>query len=74
LNFSDWSRYDKSTQAENLRLIQETVKTDMMPMPSYLLAHSEAKLSPEDKIIIGNWAKAERQRIINGISRNQALQ
>jgi hypothetical protein len=74
LNFSDWSRYDKSTQAENLRLIQETVKTDVMPMSSYLLAHSEAKLSPEDKVVISDWVKTERQRILGGMSGGRALQ
>ena len=74
LNFSDWSGYDKSTQAEYLRLIQATVKAEMMPLSSYLLAHSEAKLSPEDKTIISDWAKTERQRLISKTSGNQALQ
>ena len=73
LNFSDWSGYNKPAQAENLRLIQETVRLGAMPLSSYLLAHSEAKLSHEDKIRLGEWAKIERQRIISESSKNHGL-
>jgi hypothetical protein len=74
LNFSDWLHYDKSAQSNNLRLIEATVKADTMPMSSYLLVHNEAKLSPDDKIIIIDWAKAERQRLMSKIPGNQTLQ
>ncbi len=74
LNFSDWSRYDKPEQAEKLKEIQETVRVGAMPLSSYLLAHSEAKLSDEDKQTIGDWANAERQRIVSELSKNQGLQ
>lgn len=73
LNFSDWARYDKPAQAENLRLIQETVRVGAMPLSSYLLAHSEAKLSEEDKKTIGDWANTERQRIIKELAKNREL-
>jgi hypothetical protein len=73
LNFSEWSGYDKPAQAENLRLIQETVRAGAMPLSSYLLAHNEANLSAEDKIRLGDWAKTERQRIVNELSKNQDL-
>jgi hypothetical protein len=73
LNFSEWSRYDKPAQVENLRLIQETVRVGAMPLSTYLLAHSEAKLSQEDKVRLGDWAKTERQRIVNELSKSQDL-
>jgi hypothetical protein len=71
LNFSDWARYDKQRQAEQLKEIQETVRAGAMPLASYLLAHSEAKLSDDDKKAIGDWANAERQRILNELAKNR---
>jgi hypothetical protein len=74
LNFSDWSAYDRQEQAKYMEGIEETVQAGVMPLPSYLLAHSEAKLSPEDKRIIGDWARNERQRLAGGLSRKSAVQ
>jgi hypothetical protein len=34
-----------------------------MPLPSYLLIHTDAKLSKEQAQLIVDWAKAERQRM-----------
>jgi hypothetical protein len=74
LNFSDWSRLDRQEQAKMLEGIQETVEGGQMPLASYLLAHSEAKLSPEDKRLIGGWAKNERQRLSGGLSGKPAVE
>lgn len=73
LNFSDWSSYDRQEQAKYLEGIEETVQAGVMPLSSYLLAHGEAKLSPEDKRLIGDWARNERQRLSGGLSRKPAV-
>ena len=74
LNFSDWSRYDRQEQAKLLEGIEETVRDEQMPLASYLLAHSEAKLSPEDKRLISAWARTEGQRLTNPSPGNHRLQ
>jgi Haem-binding domain len=72
LNFSDWARYDKQREAKKLAEIQETVRVGQMPLSSYLIIHHEAKLSEEDKKTIGDWAKAEQQRVVNEAAKNQS--
>jgi hypothetical protein len=72
LNFSEWSRYDRAKQASQLQQIQETVRAGNMPLASYVTIHQEAKLSDEDKQVIFEWAKAERERLTNAATKNQA--
>jgi hypothetical protein len=43
-----------------------------MPLASYVTIHQEAKLSDEDKQVIFEWAKAERERLTNAATKNQA--
>jgi hypothetical protein len=66
LNFSDWSQYDLQEQAKYLEGIEETVQGGQMPLPSYLLAHREAELSPDDKRLLGEWAREQQRRLLSG--------
>ncbi len=46
-----------------LNEICEQVKSDEMPMPKYLLMHSDAKLSQADKDILCKWVETELQKL-----------
>ena len=65
LNFSDWQSYDKQKKATQLQLIGDTVRVNMMPLSSYTLVHGDAKLSDDDKKLIGEWVKAEKAKLFN---------
>jgi len=58
LNFDIWNRYDEQMQQERLKGIVKTI--DMkMPLPSYIWAHPEAKLSKEERKSIKIWAQSQ---------------
>ena len=56
LNFSEFSTYSIKKQAHKLEEIAEMVNEDEMPLTSYTLMHSTAKLSTQQREEIINWA------------------
>jgi hypothetical protein len=52
LNFSDWS----TASADQLEEIFDSIDKKKMPLPSYLLMHSDARLSQADREIVMAWA------------------
>lgn len=56
MNFSTWANYDDEKKLKYLQKIPKAINNDKMPLPSYLLVHSEAKLSDEDKKVVSDWA------------------
>jgi hypothetical protein len=63
LNFSEWASYDSKKARKKLEDICNEVEEGVMPLKSYLLLHSEAKLSPDEVQKICEWVEAERQRL-----------
>jgi hypothetical protein len=63
LNFSEWGSYDERRADKKLDEIEEEVEHGGMPLPIYVSMHPEAKLSDEDRRIIHDWAKGERDRL-----------
>jgi len=63
LNFSEWGNYDAKKADHKLDEIEEEVEHGGMPLPIYVSMHPEAKLSDEDRRMIHDWAKAERNRL-----------
>lgn len=55
LNFSEFGTYSKRKQANKLRAIAESIKDGSMPISSYTIMHTDAKLSEEDKKLITDW-------------------
>lgn len=55
LNFSEWQSYSAEDQAEDIEEIWEEIEEGEMPLWYYLIAHSEAELSENDKETIKNW-------------------
>lgn len=55
LNFSEFGSYSTRKQANKLRAISETIKDRSMPISSYTLIHTDAKLSEKQKDLIKSW-------------------
>ena len=55
LNFSEFGTYSKRKQANKLRAIAKSVNDGSMPLSSYTIMHTDAKLSEEDKKLITEW-------------------
>jgi len=58
LNFSEFAKYPLRRQYRRLSDIIENVNYGEMPLPSYLLIHTDAKLSSEQKDKLVKWANA----------------
>ena len=55
LNFSDFGTYSKRKQANKLRAIAESINDGSMPISSYTVMHTDARLSAENIKMITNW-------------------
>ena len=56
LNFSEWD-VDKEAKAKDE--IWDEIRNEDMPLWSYRIMHSEAKLTQEEKNVIRNWAESK---------------
>ena len=67
LNFSEFGSYSSRRQISKLKGIANQIKDDEMPLSSYKMMHSKAKLTKEEKDLIINWMnkKAESLSAIN---------
>ncbi|MBD0331844.1 MAG: heme-binding domain-containing protein [Chitinophagaceae bacterium] len=63
VNFSDFSKYTKEEIDKKLKETIDMVKRDVMPLKSYLLIHTDAKLTKQQIQKIVKWAQTERQRL-----------
>ncbi len=61
LNFSLWRSYDAKRQERLAEEIWEEVEEGEMPLPAYLLAHADARLSEVEKATLHAWSSAARQ-------------
>jgi hypothetical protein len=59
LNFSDFGSYSDRKKRNKLRAIGSSIEDGIMPLSSYTMMHSDAKLSPQNKALIISWAKRE---------------
>lgn len=55
LNFSEFGLYSKRKQKSKLKSIISQIKDNEMPLSSYIIMHSNAKLSKNDKKLIMDW-------------------
>lgn len=63
LNFNEFASYPAKKQDHKLEELVETVNEGEMPLSSYTLIHTEAKLSPQEKQSLINWAKETRKQV-----------
>ena len=62
-NMSNWDRYSSDERQDILSQIGPMVRNRKMPLPQYLLLHSEAKLSDADVELLYQWTRRERKRL-----------
>lgn len=60
VNFSNFYSYEFDKQYDLYQRIEKAIVI-RMPLGSYTFAHSHAKLSNEEKKILGKWAKSQRE-------------
>jgi hypothetical protein len=63
LNFSDFASYNKKKMAHKLEEVAEQVEHGEMPLKSYTLIHTNAKLNEQERNAIIQWAKGEQARL-----------
>ena len=63
LNFSDFGSYSQRKQANKLRAIEKSIKEGSMPLSSYTIMHTDARLSVEDKKVITDWVSNARDSL-----------
>lgn len=63
LNFSEFTSYRIRKQFRRLDDIDELVKKNAMPLSSYNLIHTDAKLTERQKLTIYNWTATLRDTI-----------
>lgn len=57
LNFSEFKQYSLKKQRHKLDEVAEMVREEEMPLFSYTIAHSNAKLTKDEIELIAMWAK-----------------
>lgn len=62
LNFSDFGSYSDRKKRNKLRAIASSIRNGIMPLSSYSMMHSDAKLSPKNKALIISWAENESRK------------
>ncbi len=60
LNFSEFAHYSLRRQYRKLEEINKEVKEGEMPLTSYTLIHTRAKLTDAEKLAIANWTTTLR--------------
>lgn len=55
LNFSEWTNYTVQKQKQKLGECADKVEATEMPLLPYILAHSDARLSEEDRADLVAW-------------------
>jgi hypothetical protein len=63
LNFSEFATQPTRNQERSLEEICDEVRSGQMPLPSYLIMHTDAQLSESDKNAICAWTDAERAKL-----------
>jgi hypothetical protein len=62
-NYSEWTTYDNDEQDKLLGGMCSLTKRGRMPLPSYLLIHRDATLSPADVAAICAWSEKMRDTL-----------
>lgn len=63
LNFNEFTTYRASKQYHRMQDIIDEVKEGDMPLASYTLIHTDARLTDEEKAILTDWAKSIRSEM-----------
>ena len=64
LNTSEFATYAPKKQEHKLEEVCEQIRSGEMPLPSYLIMHSDAALAPTEVDAICSWTVTERKRFV----------
>jgi Haem-binding domain len=62
-NYSEWTSYNSDDQDKFLGAMCNLAQRGRMPLPSYLLIHRDATLSPEDVQTLCSWSDKMRDTL-----------
>jgi hypothetical protein len=62
-NYSQWTSIDEDDQDKLLGAMCSLTERERMPLPSYLLIHRDAKLSPADVKTLCTWSEKMRDML-----------
>lgn len=62
LNYSTWGDLPARRAAHKLEECYEEIENRKMPLKSYTWAHSEARLTPEQRTLLVDWFKEEEKK------------
>ena len=68
MNLSQWQEYSAEDRIMLLTEVGSAVKNHVMPVQRYVLLHSEARLSDQERDRIYQWTRAERKRLKSALS------
>lgn len=63
LNFDAFGGYRPRRQYVKLSQIESEVRSDAMPLPSYLWMHGDARLSDAERALLFNWVNSAREEL-----------
>jgi hypothetical protein len=63
LDLSNWTDYPPDRADHKLEELIEMVEEDEMPLPSYLILHRDARLTPDQKELLLRWAEGARAEL-----------
>lgn len=66
LNLSTWNRYTTKQRLRKLKEVGKEVAEGEMPPWQYLPPHPEARLSADDRAVLGAWLQSLTREISNG--------
>ena len=59
VNFSEWDTYDQKKKQQKMGAMIAAVEEGAMPLPKYLITHSEAKMNPEKIKLLKDWVTSD---------------
>jgi hypothetical protein len=63
LNFSEWPRDNAERAMKKWRRVAEAVDAGEMPLRQYTWLHKEARLDPQQRRQLAEWAEKESKRL-----------
>jgi len=63
LNFSEFGSYSQRRQLSKLNGIANSIKDNIMPLPSYKMMHKNAQLSTYEKALLINWVQQAKDSL-----------
>lgn len=69
LNFSEWGNYTAKKAEHKLEECAEETEEGEMPLSSYTITHSDAKLTHEEIELLEEWFESEREKVLIAIEK-----